>query len=311
MSKVEPCTVSFQRNGETVTQTFHGPWAVLGRSSECDVVLSEVGISRAHARIELDDGVWKIVDLDSVNGTSINGVRVSAARLRSGDRIMLGHIGLDVAIGDGGDAGGGGDPGDVSGRATLVFETVAEERVVSVLFGYLDKFSMLAEDMPPPAITLLLNGVFEQLAEIVDELGGTVCTTIAGEGLLAFFGSSVEREDHAERATEAAWRMREAIDAMGEKLDTDPKLSMRFGVNSGAAVVGEIGPAALRQYTVVGDTVSVAGRLAHTAAMTAEILVGEATHQAVEHQFDCRALPSQKVRGRYDRIRPFKVEARR
>lgn len=309
MSDANTCILSFQRDGETITHAVRGASAVVGRSSECDVVIPEIGISRMHARVELDGGAWKIIDLESVNGMFVNGVRVSAARLCSGDRIMLGQIGIDVLISGESMPAGPGGQSDVSGRATLVFETVAEERVVSVMFGYLDNFSMIVEGMPAPAVALLLNSVFERIAEIAEDLGGTICT-IAGDGFMAFFGGSATREDHAERATEGAWRMRAAVESMGRKVDTNPRLSMRFGINSGASVIGEIGPTVHRQYTVVGDTVGVALRLAYMTAMTSEILVGKATHDAIGEQFACRALPPQKARGRRERIDPFVVEER-
>jgi len=62
---------------------------LLGRSRECDVVLTSDAVSRRHARLVFRDGHWMVCDLDSRNGTSVNGVRVGRCRLRPGDRMIF------------------------------------------------------------------------------------------------------------------------------------------------------------------------------------------------------------------------------
>jgi pSer/pThr/pTyr-binding forkhead associated (FHA) protein len=53
-------------------------------------------VSRHHARLELRDGRWFLIDLDSSNGTSVNGRRVRDAEVRPGDRIRLGAAGFTL-----------------------------------------------------------------------------------------------------------------------------------------------------------------------------------------------------------------------
>jgi FHA domain-containing protein len=66
------------------------PRTVLGRSSRSDFVVEDPNVSRRHAELQRRDGEWYIVDLDSTNGVSVNGKRVSNARLAPGDEIGLG-----------------------------------------------------------------------------------------------------------------------------------------------------------------------------------------------------------------------------
>ncbi len=82
---------------EVVTLTVAGtkheitqPRVVLGRSRGCDVPVPDVNVSRRHAELRQEGATYWIVDLDSTNGTSVNGKRVSRERLRDGDRITLG-----------------------------------------------------------------------------------------------------------------------------------------------------------------------------------------------------------------------------
>ncbi|MFP2931905.1 FHA domain-containing protein [Pyxidicoccus sp. 3LG] len=77
---------------------------VIGRSSELDMVLVEDMVSRKHAKISFSDGKITIEDLGSTNGTFVNGEKVKQARLKEGDRILIGtsilklvHQGADGA----------------------------------------------------------------------------------------------------------------------------------------------------------------------------------------------------------------------
>lgn len=69
---------------------------VIGRSSDLDLVLVEEMVSRKHARLKLVDGAVEIEDLGSTNGTFVNGERINHARLKEGDRILIGSNILKV-----------------------------------------------------------------------------------------------------------------------------------------------------------------------------------------------------------------------
>src|SRR6478609_1634959 len=80
---------------------------IVGRSSDLDMVLVEDMVSRKHARITMQqDQIW-IEDLGSTNGTFVNGEKIKRARLKEGDRVLIGTSILRVALGE---AGGEGDP---------------------------------------------------------------------------------------------------------------------------------------------------------------------------------------------------------
>jgi pSer/pThr/pTyr-binding forkhead associated (FHA) protein len=67
---------------------------VLGRSKECDVQVPDPNVSRRHAELRQEGGAWWLVDLDSTNGTLLNGKRVQRAKLSDGDTIRLGELEL-------------------------------------------------------------------------------------------------------------------------------------------------------------------------------------------------------------------------
>jgi hypothetical protein len=63
---------------------------VLGRSKECDIRVDDPNVSRRHAELRQEGATYWLVDLDSTNGTELNGKRVARAKLSDGDRITLG-----------------------------------------------------------------------------------------------------------------------------------------------------------------------------------------------------------------------------
>ena len=69
---------------------------LVGRHADCDVMLGHLSVSRRHARLTFRDGRWVLRDLDSTNGTRVNGRRVVRCRLEPGDRLRLGSAELLV-----------------------------------------------------------------------------------------------------------------------------------------------------------------------------------------------------------------------
>jgi len=81
----------------TVNGTKHeldGGKAVIGRSKDCDIQVPDPNISRRHAEVRQEGSAYWVVDLDSTNGMEVNGRRLKRAKLRQGDRIMLGSTEL-------------------------------------------------------------------------------------------------------------------------------------------------------------------------------------------------------------------------
>jgi FHA domain len=69
---------------------------LLGRHHRCDLVFSNLNVSRRHARLVFRDGSWILHDLESTNGTFVNGVRVRRCELHAGDQLVLGNEALRV-----------------------------------------------------------------------------------------------------------------------------------------------------------------------------------------------------------------------
>src|SRR5258708_15405425 len=84
--------LNYQDGEAPQTYTFTLGEVVIGRSPDCQIVLKDFGISRTHARITVDDDGIRIADLKCKNGAQVNGVPVVEARLKDGDKILLGKF---------------------------------------------------------------------------------------------------------------------------------------------------------------------------------------------------------------------------
>lgn len=161
-----------------------------------------------------------------------------------------------------------------------------ERREVTLLFCDLHAFASQCEQLPPDRCVAVLNALLGRLAEVVLTCGGTL-DKFLGAGLMAVFGAPVRREDDVLRALQAAKMMVEAVRALDSDLEAAravdeksavPPLALSVGVNTGPAVVGNVGSSARLEYTCVGGPVATAQALCALAA-PGEVLVGEVTRE--------------------------------
>jgi adenylate cyclase len=185
-------------------------------------------------------------------------------------------------------------------------EMISEQRQVSVLFADLSDFTPMAESMEPAEVARLLNGAFELLTDAVFAFDGTL-DKYMGDAVMAIFGAPLTQPNHAERAVRAALRMQQFLVVFNRLRPPDKPLRMRIGINSGAAVAGDIGSPIRKDYTVVGDVVNVASRLESSVAEAGQIVIGPATYELVKTAFTCQQLPEHHLKGKQQVIRPYLV----
>ncbi|RRR65492.1 MAG: FHA domain-containing protein [Candidatus Viridilinea halotolerans] len=75
------------------------PVSIIGRSTEVELALNDTFLSSEHARLELRDGVWWLEDLNSTNGTFLNGFEVrGSTELHAGDVVRIGRVELKLVM---------------------------------------------------------------------------------------------------------------------------------------------------------------------------------------------------------------------
>jgi class 3 adenylate cyclase len=169
---------------------------------------------------------------------------------------------------------------------------------VSVVFADVVGFTPLAEARDAEQIVALLNELFSMLTEIVFRHGGTVDKFI-GDCIMAVWGAPVAQDDHAARALSAAEDMMRFLETANEewKDKYDVEIRLGIGVNSGEAIVGNIGSSKRMEYTVIGDVVNVAARL-EAIAQPNQVLVSAATRDLVGEAFSLQKLGDRRLTGR-------------
>lgn len=161
-----------------------------------------------------------------------------------------------------------------------------QRRELTVLFADIDGFTSLSEQVPAEELLDLLNACLGVATEAIQEYEGTV-DKYMGDALMALFNAPHSQPDHAWRAMQAAVEMQRKLRKLTASWQR--KLVFSIGLNTGEAVVGNIGSASLRNYTAIGDTVNLAKRIQEAAA-PGQVLVSQATYQAALQTAEGRGI---------------------
>lgn len=180
-----------------------------------------------------------------------------------------------------------------------------DEREVSVLFADLAGFTTFSETRAPTAVIAMLNEYWAAVVPVIDAAGGVI-EHFAGDGVMAIFNAAGDQPDHARRAARAALAIGEAGRPLAESHPGWP--IFRVGVNSGSAVVGNVGVAGRHSFAVIGDTTNVAARLM-SAGEPGQVIVAGATWQALGSGRDGVALGPTRVKGKRTPVEAWVLRA--
>ncbi|MGA7561634.1 MAG: adenylate/guanylate cyclase domain-containing protein [Desulfobaccales bacterium] len=174
-----------------------------------------------------------------------------------------------------------------------------QRQEVTVLFADIRNFTAMAEPLEPEQVVEVLNVFFTEMVDLVFQHQGTLDKYL-GDGLMAVFGVPLPLAGAATRAVECALALQRRLAKMQAQGRT-PIQGMRIGINTGDAIVGNIGSVRRMDFTIIGDTVNVAARLLEAAKeLGVDTLVSQATYSQVEGQFQLVALSPVVLRGRQE-----------
>lgn len=177
-------------------------------------------------------------------------------------------------------------------------------REITVLFADLRGFTSFSERSSPERVVGLLNRYFSAAVPVIMKHGGTV-TTFIGDALMALFNAPVLQPDHVLRAGRAGLAMQAEIRDIASDGSEAPRF--RVGINTGPALIGNIGSTQRRTYTAIGDTVNVASRL-EGKAEPGEVVIGQATYMALGGVARVRPLGALRVKGRGQPVEAFVLD---
>ena len=186
-----------------------------------------------------------------------------------------------------------------------------ERRTLSIFFSDVVGFTTISEKLKPEELVLLLNEYLGAMTDILLESGGTLDKYI-GDAIMTFWGAPLKQEDHALRACKAAVKCMEDLQRLREKWKQSglPDVDCRIGINSGPAIVGNIGSGKRFDYTVMGDTVNQASRYeGANKAYGTKIMIGELTRELAGEQIITREIDIIRVKGKNKPVKVFELIA--
>lgn len=186
-----------------------------------------------------------------------------------------------------------------------------EKRTITSFFSDVAGFTSISESLSPEELVHLLNDYLSEMTDIILSYGGTL-DKYEGDAIIAFWNAPLDQPNHAVRACRAALDCQRKLDELRPEFlkKSGHELHMRIGLNSGPAVVGNMGSHSRFDYTAMGDTINLAARLEGACKHYAvPILVGEATFRMAKNDILAREADIMRVVGKSKPERVYQILA--
>lgn len=195
-------------------------------------------------------------------------------------------------------------------RSEKGLELGGEKKELSILFSDIRNFTTISEEMnDPQKLIHLLNRYFTPMTQAVMDNKGMLDKYI-GDAVMAFFNAPVDVENHAQAACNCALEMREKLATLNEELQRDgiAPIHIGIGINTGEAVVGNMGATKRFNYTIIGDSVNLASRLeSKTKEYKVDIIISSYTYELVKDLFLCKDLGFTDIKGKKQSVRIYQL----
>jgi len=194
----------------------------------------------------------------------------------------------------------------IMGKSTII-STSGKKKEITILFSDIKDFTKLSSEMDPDHIQEILNEYFEAMTDIVFKYEGTLDKFI-GDGLMVFFGDPESQPDHALRCVKAALEMQKKTKTLNIQWEKERgcPIKIRIGINTGIAVVGNMGSSRRLSYTAIGSNVNLAQRL-ESAAPVDGILISHKTYLYVKDHVSVRPVSRISVKGYNDPVDSYEI----
>jgi class 3 adenylate cyclase len=184
-----------------------------------------------------------------------------------------------------------------------------ESRTITIFFSDVAGFSSFSEKLTPNELVALMNEYLSAMTDIIEEQGGFVDKYI-GDAIVGVFGAPLDDPQHAAHAVQAALKCRARLTELNQTAAAFKgfKLGQRIGLNSGEALVGNIGSRRRFNYTVMGDAVNLASRLeGANKEYGTRLMVSESVLAGAEGVVETRELDRLRVKGKKEAVRVLEV----
>jgi adenylate cyclase len=186
-----------------------------------------------------------------------------------------------------------------------------ETREMTFLFSDIRGFTPISEKYKgnPEGLTKLINRFLTRMTDVIIANGGTI-DKFMGDCIMAFWNAPIENSKHREMAIKSALEMNIALKDLNEKLQAEglPHINIGIGINTGEALVGNMGSEQRFDYSVIGDAVNLASRLESSSKTLGKtIVIGEETRRTIEKMYPFDYIDSIMVKGKTEKIKVYTI----
>ena len=187
-----------------------------------------------------------------------------------------------------------------------------ETRYMTFMFCDIRGFTPISEQYKdnPAELTKLINRFLTRMTNVIIANGGTV-DKFMGDCIMAFWNAPLDTENHQMLAVLTASQMQSELAMLNEQLTAEslPNIKVGIGINSGEALVGNMGSDQRFDYSVIGDPVNLAARLESASKTLGHtLIVGEATKKVIDDKFPFKFVDSITVKGKTEPVNVYTLE---
>jgi len=175
-----------------------------------------------------------------------------------------------------------------------------DKEEITVFFSDIRGFTAISGKMKPEKLVHFMNEYLSAMTKIVLNHNGVVDKYI-GDAIMAFWGAPIKIKNHAEIACQASLDMLEELKHLNKRLQKEgyPEIKIGIGLNTGEAVIGNMGSYERFDYTAMGDTINLGSRLENkTKELGVSIIISESTKKAAGNKFITKKLGKVKIEGK-------------
>jgi adenylate cyclase len=175
-----------------------------------------------------------------------------------------------------------------------------EKRNITIFFSDIRGFTSISENLKPEDLVCLLNEYLSEMTSTIMKDRGLV-DKYMGDAIMAFWGAPIDQPNHAEMACSSSLEMINKLRELQKKWKEQdiPYFDIGIGLNSGDAIVGNMGSYDRFDYTAMGDNVNLASRLEGLNKIYGtNIIISEKTYKIVKNKFETRKLDAVQVIGK-------------
>ena len=187
-----------------------------------------------------------------------------------------------------------------------------ETREMTFLFSDIRGFTPISEKYKgnPEGLTKLINRFLTCMTDVIIANGGTI-DKFMGDCIMAFWNAPIENSKHRELAVKSAVEMTVALAELNMHLHAEglPKINIGIGINTGQALVGNMGSEQRFDYSVIGDAVNLASRLESSSkTLKQTIVIGDETRKTIETNYPFEYIDSITVKGKTEKIKVYTIK---